>query len=547
MQYIQLDTLEKPYYIEYKLTLRNSNLVKSESGNLVESKTLENASLTVGVRVGDYKLDNTNFFDFGLSFFGSGDEEEKFKNRLVPIEMDYNSLRRELWLSTDAAYKQVAETYTKKLTTLKSRIRKDTTHDFLVVNPEKNYIEDVIPPFDKPYFENLTKELSAVFNAYPEIHVSTVGVEYLPETVIYVNSEGMEYIKNEFYTGLEIVAATQAEDGMPLSNFYSAFSRNPSVLPDKDSLLNAALLVAETLKAQVNAPVMDEPYSGPVLFEGAAAAQLFAQIFVPNLAAQRQQLTDNGIQDNERYTAFQNKIGGRVLPEFFDVEASPLKVWFDDTPLMGYYKLDDDGIKPQEVNLVEKGYLRNLLSSRVPTKRVRKSNGHQRGGAPMYSNIFVHADKEHTLSNDELKQQMMKLCKDRELPYGLVVRKTMDQNIMFTTLFRITKGAFITGQMQNKVPLIEVYRIYPDGREEPVRGTEAKGFTHQSFKDIINVGDRQYALNLLAPAVTSPFVSGGDQYVVSSVIVGDILFEDGEISPVESDFPKPPILASPGK
>jgi hypothetical protein len=45
--------------------------------------------------------------------------------------------------------------------------------------------------------------------------------------------------------------------------------------------------------------------------------------------------------------------------------------------------------------------------------------------------------------------------------------------------------------------------------------------------------------------VVSPFMTGGSQYVISSLIVPDILFEDGEILPIKGDFPKPPLLPSP--
>ncbi len=542
---LQIESLEKPYYIEYKLTLRHNYIIKAFYGSLTESSDSRMAQLTVSVRVGDYKFDNTNFFDFGLSFFGSGDDEENFKNRNIPIELDYNSLRRELWLATDAAYKQVAETYTKKVSTLKSRLSKDTTHDFLKVKPEKHYYKENFPAFDRTYFENLTKELSDIFIYYTEVDISTVGIEYLPATIYYVNSEGMEYIKNDLYTGLEIVAATQAKDGMPLANYYSAYSTAPSDLPNKDSLLNAAKDVAHILTLLKNAPIMDEPYSGPIIFDEQAASQIFAQVFVPNLATQRQQMTEQGIQDNERFTAFQNKIGGRVLPEFFNVYDKPSSKYFGKTELMGQYKLDDEGILPEDVLLVKNGYLKNLLSSRVPTKRVNKTNGHERGGAPMFSNVIITPDNEHLTDFDKLKIQMLKLVKDRELPYGLLVRKLMDQNIMFTTLFRLTEGLFVTGQMQNSIPIVEVYRIYPDGREELVRGCEAKGFTYQSFKDIINAGNHPYALNLLAPAVTSPFISGGSQYIMASIISNALLFEDGEIKSVEQDFPKPPLLPSP--
>jgi len=545
MEKLEVQGLKKPYYIEYKLTLRNSYSIKSSLGTINESNNVKTANLSVGVRVGSYKTDNTNFFDFGFSLFGSGDDEENFKGRNIPIEIDYKTLRRELWLSTDAAYKQVSEIFAKKEATLKNRIIKDTTSDFLQLKPEKYYDTSRIPEFNVNKFELLCKKLSGVFNDFGKINVSTVSTEYLPGTVYYVNSEGREYIKNDYYLGLEVVASTQADDGMPLMDFFSSYSRNPNELPTEDSLVKAIRSIAEKLTELRNAETLDEPYSGPILFEGQAASELFAQIFAPNLVTQREPMTEQGVQENERYTAFQSKIGGRVLPEFLSVAAIPSKNEYEKTNLLGQNKIDDEGVLSEDVILVKEGFLKNLLSCRVPTKRVRRTNGHQLGGAAMLSTIELTGNKDNSMSQKELTNKMLELCKDRELPYGIIVRKAMNQNIMFTTLFRLTMGDFPMTQVQAKVPLIEVYKKYADGREVLLRGCDAKGFTPQSFKDILKVGNRAYAMNYLAPAVSSPFVTGGNQYIGASVIVPDLLFEDGEIRSVESDFPKPPILANP--
>lgn len=542
---LNLKDLKKPYYIEYKLTVREVYSIKSIYGSLVENDHNKNTQLSVGIRVGNYKFDNTNYFDFGLSFFGSGDEEERFKSRSIQNEIDYASLRRELWLATDAAYKQVAETYTKKETTLKNRIINDTTWDFLPVKPEKYSLVKPIPDFNVENFKSLTKDLSGIFNKYPEINTSSVGVEYIPETIYYLNSEGIEYVKTVYYAGLEAVAATQTKDGMPLADYYTVFTINPADMPGSDSLTNGITKIAENLKKLTQAKTLDESYSGPILFTEQASAQLFAQQFAPNLTTQREPLTEQGKQDNDRFTAFQNKIGGRVMPEFLSVIADPFLTKFSNTNLIGKFTLDDEGIVPEKVNLVTNGYLKNLLSTRVPTKRVRKSNGHQRGGAAMYGILELNTDNDHSKSFNELKEKIIKLCKDRELPFGIIVNKLIDQNILFTTLFKLTAGTYPVGQIQSNIPAIEAYKIYQDGKTELIRGCEIRGINAQTFKDIILTGNDKYALNFLASPVVSPFISGGSSYLTSSVITPALLFEDGEVKPIENDFPKPPIISSP--
>ncbi len=545
MSDLVLDGLKKPYYIEYRLRVRNLQNIKAVLGSVVDSDNNDIAVLNVGVRVGDYQFDNSNFFDIGLSFFGSSDDEESFKSRSIAIEFDYNTLRRELWLATDAAYKQSAEIFSKKEASLKNRMRKDTTSDFIVVAPQKNYKYENAPSFDTKYFNDLVKSMSAVFLGYPEISSSSVGVEYLPELVYYVNSEGMEYIRSDYYAGLEVAAFSQAKDGMPLTDFFTTFTVNPKDFPSRDSLMNAAKNVAQNLTKILNASQLDEPYSGPVLFTEQAAAELVAQVFAPNLVTQRATMTEGGSQPNERNTAFQSKIGGRVMSEFLSVKDSPDLKKYENTNLLGYYKIDDDGVLAENVPVVENGYLKYLLSERIPTRRVRNTNGHRRGGAAMFSNIVVDVQKDKQKDYKELKERLIKLCKDRELPYGIIVKKIMNTNLLYTTIFRLPGNGFQMPRGSNVLPVTEAYKVYPDGREELIRGVEARGLSAQSFKDIIEAGKSKYAYNFLAGSVISSFITGGDQYIGSSIITPDLLFEDAEVKAPDDDFKKPPILSSP--
>lgn len=542
---LSIEGLQKPYYIDYSVTHRTTYGVKAVLGSLLYSRALTSASATVGLRVGSSNFDNTNYFDVSLGFFGSADDEESYRNRRVPIELDYTSLRRELWLATDACYKQSAELYAKKEAAIKNRLRTDTLPDFITLPGAVLADTARFARFDQRYFEALTKDMSAIFSQYPFIHGSSAGVEYMPEQTIYVNSEGREYVKNEAYIGLEVVASTQANDGMFLANTYTCYARTPQDLPSRDSLLKAVEQMAKTLEATRSAPKLEDSYSGPILFEGQAAAEIFGQMFTPNVVAQRPQLTERGVQDDDRFGAFQQKIGGRVLPEFLSVEAIPQKTLFDKTTLCGSYSIDDEGMPSKNVSLIESGYLKTLLSSRVPTKRIRESNGHQRGGGTIMSTLAIQTAKNKALSSGDLRKKMMKFCKDRSLPFGIIVRKVLNQNILYTVLFSQTSGEFSYSQGPGKATLLEVVKVYPDGKEEIVRGAEGAGFVVQTFKDIVATGKKQYAYNYLAPAVVSPFMTGGSQYVISSLIVPDILFEDGEILPIKGDFPKPPLLPSP--
>lgn len=542
---LKLESLMRPYYVAYSIEFQDVFQVRSSLGGVVQSGYTRYARLTVQVRVGNYTFDNSNFFDVGLSFFGSSDDEEGFINRQIPVELDYETLRKELWLATDAAYKAASEIYSKKEAVLKNLLRKDTTPDYTRVPAAKSRIYDEYKSFDIKKYETLLNDISSIFLKYPRIYSSTVGVEYMPELKIYLNSEGMQYVKTDFFTGFEAVAFTQAEDGMPLIDHYAAYANYPQELPSTDSLKSGVRDIADHIDAMLDADYLEDTYVGPVMFRDQAAAELFAQIYAPNLVAQRKQLSEGGFSTGESSRSFQRKIGGRVLPEFLSLHAIDNRESYKGVKLAGHFKLDDEGIAPQDTTLVENGYLRALLSDRTPIKRVMESNGHSRGGGPMYGNLLLTATKEKTVSQDSLKSRLIELCKARELPYGIIIEEVLNQNILMTTVFSLTLGNFRPPQGEGKFLTLVAKKIYPDGREEMVRGAVGAGFSVQSFRDILLLSDDDYVHNLLATSVIMPFMSGGDQFKAASLIVPDLLFEDAEIRLFEQDFNKPVILQSP--
>ncbi len=545
MRNLKIENLKIPYFIEYKLEYSTNINVQAVLGNTTDLQTAPIARLTVNVKVGDYQFDNSNYIDFGLNLFGSSDDEEQFMNRRLPIELSYHNLRKNLWLATDAAYKRSAEIFTKKETSLKNKIRRDTTPDFLKTPSYKSIDTNYLVKFDINKLEEIAKKVSYVFRNYNNIDVSRTTVEGIDEFVYYINSEGTEYIKRNTQCGVEVIAATQSTDGMLVFDFFSSYSRTPEKLPSLDSLINGAKLVAQNVSQLKQASTIDEAYNGPILFTEQASAELVAQIFAPNLVAQRKPIMDGGFfTDDVQFSLFQNKIGGRVLPEFISVWAKPNLSDYKGTQLFGYYKIDDDGIPAQDVLLVENGYLKSLMSSRVPTRRVKQSNGHNRGGSAMISNLILSANK-NQLSYNELKSKLIKLIKARELPYGIIVKKIQNLNILYTGLYGLTFGNIDIPRGGNKLLITLAYKVFPDGKEELIRGTFVNNISAQSFKDIIFVGKNQFVYNYLANSVANPFMTGGKSYLPASITTFDILLEDGEIKSSDDDFKKPPILSKP--
>ena len=90
---------QRPYFIEYRLLDLDDRVISAEFGALLTSGTTRNRFMSVGVRVGNYKLDSSNFLS-AEGFRGFLDS-----TGTVGIDRDYDSLRQDLWLATDQANK----------------------------------------------------------------------------------------------------------------------------------------------------------------------------------------------------------------------------------------------------------------------------------------------------------------------------------------------------------------------------------------------------------------------------------------------------------
>lgn len=552
MKELKMDTLKRPYYIEYYVTINHQQQSKATLGNILSNVDMQRAMLDVVVRVGDYKFDQKNFLDFSLGFFGSSDEEEPYQNRTIPVELDYSTLRREFWLATDVAYKEAAELYARKEAALKNSIRKDTLWDF-VKESGVQFVEPLKEPkYDSVVANNYVKILSKVFAEYSNIYNSVASYYLEGNTIYYLNSEGTRYIKNKTDAGIEVSAYTKADDGMPLYNFYVAIAEDVTELPSIDLAKGEVEKVAKMLLQQRNATSIDESYAGPILMSDQASTQAFAQCFALNFAAQRDPLQGStariGLGGAGDFRAFQNKIGGRVLPEAFTIEDLPTLATFSGVKLLGHTIFDDDAVVPKDLTLVKDGYLQTLLTTRTPVKRINYSNGRNSGGVPAFTNLKVSANKKFQKTDIELKKQLLKLVKQRDLPFGILVRKVADKNMLNTSIVDIVgvdRMSFYGMNKANVIYPVEMYKVYGDGREELVRGGVIS-LPSSSFKDIIACGNKENILNLFAPKVRNTSNIWSDSpWNISSVIAPNLLFEDLEVQVNDENYAKNPYLANP--
>jgi predicted Zn-dependent protease len=128
--------------------------------------------------------------------------------------------------------------------------------------------------------------------------------------------------------------------------------------------------VARELVALLNAPVVD-PFVGPAILSGRAAAVFFHEIFGHRIEGHRQ-------KDDSEGQTFTKMVNSGVLPEFLSVVADPTRKQAAGMELNGTYAYDDEGVKARPVTVVDKGILKTFLLSRSPIQHFPASNGHGR-------------------------------------------------------------------------------------------------------------------------------------------------------------------------
>jgi predicted Zn-dependent protease len=523
MQKLRLEQLDKPYFISYTVVDNDSKEVAATLGSLLSSTENSTRTLLVIVRVGDYASDSGNFLSMpsgpeGLAALMMAGAMQ------LPLDDNYNELRRKIWLTTDRAYKKALEDLSGKKAALQNRNRTEEIADFSKATPVA--ISDLAPlsHFDLSNAARLVRETSAVFRQTPSIQTSRVQLAMLDHQERYLNSEGGSFTRRQPRVSLRITASAQAPDGMPLSDFVAFYGYSLKDLPSAADLLTQVRALQAEIGQLQAAPVQDR-YEGPVLFEGQAAAEVFSHHFAGGLAA-----VPPLVSSNEQFTqavrqqsiGMLDKVGLRVLPTFMDVVDDATATHEKESLLFGSYKVDEEGVAARRTSLVEHGVLKALLTSRAPVRGIAASTGNLRelGVAP--SNLFVSSDK--TSTPEELRKRLVESAKTQGISYGIAVRRLSGKTATLA------------------------YRIYADGHEELVRNADVSELTAASFKNISAVSDQRIVYTEAAPfRNTSPFnvnLAAGVQPLVSYV-VPSMLFADVTIEKPSGESPKPTLIASP--
>lgn len=526
-----MEKLERPYFIGYTIDDIQQLEVSASLGQLLQSRMERSRYLTTDLRVGDYKLDNSNFIS-GFSSFGTD-----FLS--LPVEDDYDAIRNKIYLATDKVYKSALETLSKKRAYLQSRVINDRPDDRIKFPANKFLDKPEALDIEAEFFEELAKPMTEVFRAYPAIISSELNITASVVNQYLANSEGTRTLRGDRIYGLSLSMSGRSADGEDVINSDRITVNDLKRLPDRAQLVAWAKSNAEKMNSMIKADTLED-YIGPVMFSGEAAGEFLRQLFSKNVSNQPGPVYENDQMSSMMSSGsdFANKLNRRVLPTTMNVYNDPTLEKIGDTPLIGSYEVDDAGNPPQRTLLVENGKLVNILIGITPTKKVKEANGSARGAvskdvtAKPSNLIFESTDK---ITTDKLKKNLIAMCKDIDLPYGILITKLQDMGTPaggFQFFGQQLGGGANAGLTQP----YEVYRIYADGREELLRGLQFTDVNVRILRDIVQTDNSRYVYNYLI---------GNDYEMPATIITPSFLIEEMELKKIDTKVKKPPVLPSP--
>jgi TldD protein len=505
-----------PYYMDYTVTDEESQSVTAMMGTLESQGKRHLRVLDITLRVGAPELDNYHQVNGQRGRFTRGD--------VLPLDDVPDAIRRKVWLDTDRTYRAASRRLIEIKSNQETKVKEaDSSADFSAEPP--SVYQEPPPPMGNVNSEwvKRVKKWSADVANSPDVLYSNVNLSVARVSKYMVSTEGTRLLHGRDFASLSMVARGKATDGMDLMALEDFQAADPSHLPPQAVLDQAATRVGEKLSKLVQADAV-EPFVGPAILSGRAAAVFFHEIFGHRIEGHRQ-------KDEGEGQTFTKSVGMPVLPSFLSVMFDPTRRTLGGVDLNGYYSYDDEGVKARPVTVVDNGVLKTFLMSRSPIQGVEHSNGHGRRQPGLevvsrQSNLIVQSTKQ--VSDQALREMLIAEIKRQNKPYGLLFDEVTGG---YTTTQRRGLQAFTV------IPLM-VYRVYTDGRpDQLVRGVDIVGTPLASFSKILATSDK--------PEVFNGYCGAESGQVPVSASSPALLVSEIEIQKKQHSQDRPPFLGRP--
>lgn len=515
------DETEPPYWIQVGILDRRVVDVQATHGAAVAASDVRQRLGDIDLRLGSPELDNTH----KIRDAGWFSEEPRVMVELPISSEPPRATALGLWRAADETYRAALRRLMKVRTNDAVKVaREDQSADFSDA-PVVVDLREVKPlQIDIDAWQASVREASAVLLEFPHVYDSNVSLRLEDEVHYTLGSDGTRVRYQRPHIRVSVWGGTIAEDGMELGFYDYVDGATLDRMPAPAELVAMARTVGKQVEALRAAPLVD-PYNGPAILRGRAAAVFFHEILGHRVEGHRQKDEDEG-------QTLADKVGEAIFPAFLSVTDDPTLYNWGPVELAGYYPYDDEGVAAARVPIVEDGVLRGFLMSRAPIEGFDHSNGHGRrqpGSAVVarQGNLIIKA--KDGLPYDQLRQALVMQIKAQNKPFGLIIDD-------------ISGGFTLTGRTEPNsyaVKPVTAWRVYPDGRpDELVRGIDMIGTPLVTFQKIVGASDQMQVFNGVCGAESG--------WVPVSAVAPDLLVNEVEVQRQAKQNDRPPLLSPPG-
>jgi predicted Zn-dependent protease len=462
----------RPFYISYLVRDEEEWRLQAKYGALRRDTHERARNGFVDVRVGSYRADQLR--DGGLD--DNDKESESYGYVDLPFGDRLDGVRHGLWRLTDARYREAVESLLYK-----------QSHELTYLNPHRHLraferresVRDLrfapLPEFDRDHWVDYVEQASRVLKRHPAIKDS--HVEFHAEHVVrtFVSSEGTKLVQSQPIWSLECYLWLLSDKGDSLPWTLRHMVGDPAELPDqptfqrqiRENVLRLQQLArAETIRS----------FCGPALLEPVPAGLLLHEAVGHRLEGNRLLASGEG-------QTFKDALGQQVLPEFLSVRDNPTLSHFEGRSLVGHYRYDDEGVAAQDAGLVKRGKLEGFLTTRTGIARRHRSSGHARSAyhqRPISRMGVLQVLSDNGHDDRRLKEILIEEVRRKRAPFGI---RVVDASSGETATDAYNFQAFL-GEVNVAT------KVYPDGREEPVRGVNFVGTPLNAIRNIVAAGRR---------------------------------------------------------
>ena len=516
MKSLKLPDYPLPYFGSFDVIDEQSMQITASFGAISSRDVLRSRQADITLRVGDKRLDNSSM--------GAGLGMLSQRGALV-LEDNYDALRRDLWMQADRTYKQAVESLTSAKAQLKYVNIEDRPDSFSDAKPVVSINPGVSLDADLEQWSKRIKALSSVFKEFRTVRESSVVLNVRARTKRLVNSEGTLVKTGETGALIFVSAAAQSKDGMTISDGEVFAADRESELPSQEEMEASIRRLCRRIEALTAAPRASD-YQGPVLFEKQAAGELVATL-LPSVVCAR---GDTGFGSEEEH-----KLGKPVLAASISVLDDPIVKSYQGKTLKSGWTIDYEGVESRPVKVVEKGVLKEVLSTRTPSQLSKVSNGHNRGGGASPGHLFLSSDAGVGLTG--LKQKLIEEGKKEGLDSVLIVRRTMPSYLGSGSSRGLDLIRYIGGRGSVFGPNL-VYRVdVKTGKEELIRGARIKTVSKKNLLTMQAACDDSDVYVVSYPTDRSATTIG--------LVTPSVLLPDVEFAKPQRTTELPPYLENP--